>query len=140
MTGPRLVLTIEPGTVAARVPITPDDSIVVVVGASGYRCFVNYSAGSVDAKKPNGHFAGHARFVSESALPKAFENTWRFHAVAASSGDAYEIPLKAIKPAKPRCAACGRSMPKIGHGRANGANHADWASRNFHKSCWKSIQ
>lgn len=37
---------------------------------------------------------------------------------------------------KKMCQRClGRLMP-IGHGRANGKDHADWAGREFHKACW----
>ena len=135
-----MVLTIAAGSVASRVPITPDDSILVTVKDSGYSCFVTYSAGSVGFKKPKGYFAGKARLVPGSVLPKAFDGKLKFSAVAVSSGNGHEVPLMAIEPVKPRCAECGKPMPKVGSARANGANHADWQSRKFHKSCWKAMQ
>ena len=135
-----MMLTIAPGSVASWVPITPDDSIVVTVKDLRYSCFVTYSAGSVGFRNLKGYFAGTARLVPGSVLPKAFDGKLKFKAVAVSSGNGFEVPLAAIKPVKPRCAACGKSMPKIGSARANGANHTDWASRKYHKSCWNAVK
>jgi hypothetical protein len=38
------------------------------------------------------------------------------------------------------CHLCGKSLPKVGYERRNGANHADWALRKYHKACWKKIE
>ena len=134
-----MILTIAPGSIAARVPITPGDSIVVTLGDSGYACFVNYTAGSAEIQRPRGHFAGMARLVCGPVLPKAFAGKRKFSAVALSSGNGVEVPLRLIKPVKPRCAVCGKPISKIGSARANGANHADWAGRSLHKKCWKAM-
>jgi len=36
-----------------------------------------------------------------------------------------------------KCHYCGKKLVAIGHGRTNGADHADWASRRYHKKCWR---
>jgi hypothetical protein len=34
------------------------------------------------------------------------------------------------------CKACGGKLVPIGYARANGANHADWKTRLYHKKCY----
>ena len=38
------------------------------------------------------------------------------------------------------CAICGKSLQPVGRARKNGKAHADWGSRNTHKSCWAKQQ
>ena len=40
---------------------------------------------------------------------------------------------------KGACRKCGRPLVPIGHARANGAGHADWGAREYHKKCWKEV-
>ena len=41
---------------------------------------------------------------------------------------------------RPVCLRCGTAMPAIGLARANGVRrHGDWASRGYHKKCWKAM-
>ena len=60
--------------------------------------------------------------------------TW-FQAVARTQGNGVEIPLVAVKSL---CRLCGKVMPPIGTSRVNGADHSDWMTRNYHKSCLKA--
>ena len=34
------------------------------------------------------------------------------------------------------CLLCRGKLVAIGHGRVNGADHADWDGRKYHKRCW----
>ena len=40
----------------------------------------------------------------------------------------------------PQCEHCGKPLVTIGSGRKNGKPHADWATRKYHKKCWKELQ
>ena len=36
------------------------------------------------------------------------------------------------------CAKCGKVLKSIGTARVNGKQtHSDWATRQYHKKCWK---
>ena len=36
------------------------------------------------------------------------------------------------------CAKCGKALKPIGTARVNGKQtHPDWATRKYHKKCWK---
>ena len=37
------------------------------------------------------------------------------------------------------CHLCMKKLVQIGYSRKNGANHADWSSRKYHKRCWRSL-
>jgi hypothetical protein len=40
-----------------------------------------------------------------------------------------------------KCLECGKPLKLIGVERKNGkGNYQDWASREYHKCCWKKIQ
>ena len=38
------------------------------------------------------------------------------------------------------CLRCNKPLSAIGHARKNGAKHADWNKRLYHKKSWKAIQ
>ena len=38
------------------------------------------------------------------------------------------------------CRVCFRPLAAIGNARANGAPHADWAGRYYHKRCWRDLE
>ena len=38
-----------------------------------------------------------------------------------------------------KCLECGKPLVAIGYARANGQNHSDWATRQYHKQCFKSL-
>ena len=40
----------------------------------------------------------------------------------------------------PQCEYCGKALVTIGSDRKNGKPHADWATRKYHKKCWKELQ
>ena len=40
---------------------------------------------------------------------------------------------------KVKCLMCGQSLVAIGTDRANGKRHDDWATRQYHKQCFKSL-
>lgn len=48
--------------------------------------------------------------------------------------------VAALEDRKMLCLSCGKGMAPIGYARANGKCHADWGSREYHKSCWKELQ
>lgn len=35
------------------------------------------------------------------------------------------------------CKICNKKLVAIGNARKNGKMHIDWASREYHKKCWK---
>ena len=37
------------------------------------------------------------------------------------------------------CRECFRKLVPVGDARCNGASHADWASRKYHKRCWRHL-
>lgn len=37
------------------------------------------------------------------------------------------------------CKECGRPLKSIGTARKNGKPHPDWATREYHKKCWKEL-
>ncbi len=37
------------------------------------------------------------------------------------------------------CNYCYKKLVPIGYNRTNGAKHGDWASRKYHKKCWKEL-
>jgi hypothetical protein len=39
-----------------------------------------------------------------------------------------------------KCEFCNKPLVAIGSGRKNGKAHADWATRKYHKKCWKVVQ
>lgn len=133
----RVLLTISPDSIAARVPITPEDTMTLKRCKAGLKCFVQYSAESVEIKEPDGHFAGFVVILGGQSLP---EDKHVFKAVAASTGNAYEVPLRVKEAKRPLCIACGKPLPKIGYARENGADHMEWESREYHKKCWKALK
>jgi len=41
----------------------------------------------------------------------------------------------------PNCKECGKPLKLIGTARKNGkTSHGDWATREYHKSCWKELE
>ena len=41
----------------------------------------------------------------------------------------------------PNCLECGKPLKSIGTARKNGkTSHGDWATREYHKSCWKKLE
>lgn len=40
----------------------------------------------------------------------------------------------------PNCLKCDKPLKSIGTARKNGKPHPDWATREYHKSCWKIIK
>ena len=38
-----------------------------------------------------------------------------------------------------KCLKCGKPLVAIGSERANGKCHMDWATRQYHKQCFKSL-
>ena len=38
------------------------------------------------------------------------------------------------------CKHCNKALRKVGYDRVNGANHDDWAERDYHKKCWKIVE
>ena len=39
------------------------------------------------------------------------------------------------------CKECGKPLKLIGTARTNGkTSHGDWATREYHKSCWKKLE
>jgi hypothetical protein len=38
-----------------------------------------------------------------------------------------------------KCLVCERPLVAIGHNRVNGQCHSDWASRKYHKQCFKEL-
>ena len=38
------------------------------------------------------------------------------------------------------CRECFRPLVPVGTARANGKAHADWASRQYHKQCWRHLE
>jgi hypothetical protein len=39
------------------------------------------------------------------------------------------------------CIKCGKALKPIGSARANSKQkHEDWATRKYHKTCWKEIK
>ena len=38
-----------------------------------------------------------------------------------------------------KCILCNTALQPIGHARRNGKDHADWATRKYHKECWKRL-
>ena len=133
----RMSLETDPNSIAGTIPIVPGDKLWVE--SATYRCFAKYGGGSgMPVKIPYGHFVGSVKPTAVSNLTDLVQGQSWFRVLALSSGDGYEIPLVAVE-AKPLCLACSKVMPKIGHARANGANHPDWPSRAFHKACWKAM-
>ena len=39
-----------------------------------------------------------------------------------------------------KCLKCGGPLVAIGSERANGKRHDDWATRQYHKQCFKSLE
>ena len=37
------------------------------------------------------------------------------------------------------CGECFKPLVPIGHDRKNGASHADWKTRKYHKRCWMDL-
>ena len=37
------------------------------------------------------------------------------------------------------CCECFKPLVPVGNARENGASHADWKTRKYHKSCWKDL-
>ena len=44
-----------------------------------------------------------------------------------------------MTPKKRLCLRCGGVLKAIGNQRKNGAAHADWKYRKYHKKCWKLL-
>jgi len=40
----------------------------------------------------------------------------------------------------PNCKMCDKPLKPIGTARMNGKPHPDWATRKYHKSCWKELK
>ena len=40
----------------------------------------------------------------------------------------------------PKCLKCDKPLKSIGTARKNGKSHPDWATREYHKCCWKIIK
>jgi len=40
----------------------------------------------------------------------------------------------------PNCLKCDKPLKSIGTARKNGKSHPDWATREYHKSCFKIIK
>ena len=38
-----------------------------------------------------------------------------------------------------KCLMCGKPLVAIGYARANGQLHSDWATRKYHKQCFKEL-
>lgn len=38
------------------------------------------------------------------------------------------------------CHHCEKPLVPIGNARRNGASHDDWATRKYHKKCWRELQ
>lgn len=39
------------------------------------------------------------------------------------------------------CLKCGKPLKSIGTARKNGkTTHGDWATREYHKKCWKKLE
>ena len=38
-----------------------------------------------------------------------------------------------------KCLMCGKPLVAIGFARANGQLHSDWATRKYHKQCFKEL-
>jgi len=39
------------------------------------------------------------------------------------------------------CQECGKPLKSIGTARKNGkTTHGDWATREYHKKCWKELE
>ena len=45
----------------------------------------------------------------------------------------------ASPPPRTMCLHCNKPLTAIGHARKNGAPHADWPTREYHKKCWKEV-
>ena len=125
----RMVLEIHPCSIAARTPIVPTDQLYVKSSPTGYKCFVIY-----DGEKKR-HFAGKVEPSFGSNLDEKMRGKTWFQAVARTQGNGVEIPLVAVKSL---CRRCGKAMPPISTSRVNGADHSDWMTRDYHKSCWKA--
>ena len=49
-------------------------------------------------------------------------------------------PKPKLKPTKPKCKRCDRTLVPIGDRRKRGTRrHNDWSSRQYHKKCWKEM-
>jgi hypothetical protein len=89
-----MTLEIDHASIAARVPIVPDDELWVEAKQGKLRCFVNYSGKSAPTRPPYGHFAGSVRLnVNAADFEKMTEGACWVKAVALSSGDGQKIPL-----------------------------------------------
>ncbi len=51
-----------------------------------------------------------------------------------------KVVEQATEYVKDKCWKCGGKLVPIGHSRVNGADHDDWATRKFHKQCWKELK
>lgn len=40
----------------------------------------------------------------------------------------------------PNCLKCDKPLKAIGTARVNGKPHPDWATREYHKACWKILK
>jgi hypothetical protein len=40
----------------------------------------------------------------------------------------------------PNCLKCDKPLKAIGTARKNGKSHPDWATREYHKCCWKELK
>ena len=40
----------------------------------------------------------------------------------------------------PNCKMCDKPLKSIGTARKNGKSHPDWATREYHKCCYKVIK
>ena len=38
-----------------------------------------------------------------------------------------------------KCLKCGKPLVAIGYARVNGQLHSDWATRKYHKQCFKEL-
>jgi hypothetical protein len=89
-----MTLKVHHASIAARVPIVPDDELWVEAKQGKLKCFVNYSANSAPPRSPCGHFAGSVRLnVSAADFEKMTGGACWVKAVALSSGNGQEIPL-----------------------------------------------
>ena len=62
------------------------------------------------------------------------------HKRARPASPPWSCPPRTSEFARPRCGLCGGALQVIGRARANGKqSHDDWASRQYHKKCWRKM-
>lgn len=126
----RMIVSISPKSIAARVPITPVDELWVARGDDNdtIRAYIRHYGANGPACKKDFEYIGRVRVAQGNKMPKAD----LLKAVAISSGDGHAFPVVALKR---RCIHCNGVLPPVGHARKNGRDHRDWPTRDEHKQC-----